>query len=60
MPEDDDFGWYLLRCFATYELRCRNAVEARLYGSGFEGRVKEVWVPCRQVSDLFVFAAMDG
>lgn len=49
VPADDDFGWYLLRCFATYEVRCRDAVESRLYGSGFDDRVKEVWVPCRQV-----------
>ncbi|CAM9604754.1 unnamed protein product [Hapterophycus canaliculatus] len=49
VPTDDEFHWYLLRCFATYELRCRNAVESWLEGAGLGDRMAEIWVPCRQV-----------
>ncbi|CAM9831195.1 unnamed protein product [Ectocarpus sp. 12 AP-2014] len=46
---DEEFHWYLLRCFATYEVRCRNSVETYLEGAGLGDRVEEIWVPCRQV-----------
>ncbi|CAM9856462.1 unnamed protein product [Pylaiella littoralis] len=49
VPTDEEFHWYLLRTFATYEIRCRDAIESRLYSSGMEDRVKEIWVPSRQV-----------
>ncbi|CAB1096546.1 unnamed protein product [Ectocarpus sp. CCAP 1310/34] len=49
VPTDEEFHWYLLRCFATYEMRCRNSVEAYLEGAGLGDRVEEIWVPCRQV-----------
>ncbi|CAM9640246.1 unnamed protein product, partial [Ectocarpus sp. 8 AP-2014] len=49
VPTDEEFHWYLLRCFATYEVRCRNSVENYLEGAGLGDRVEEIWVPCRQV-----------
>lgn len=46
---DEEFHWYLLRCFATYELRCRDAVDGLLRASGLGDRVDNIWVPTRQV-----------
>ena len=46
---DEEFHWYLLRCFATYELRCRDAVDGLLHAWGLGDRVDNIWVPTRQV-----------
>lgn len=46
---DEDFNWYLLRCFATYELRCRDAVESFVHSSGMGDQLDRIWVPSRQV-----------
>lgn len=52
MQPDSEFHWYLLRTFATYELRCLRAIDGMLPIWGFEDRVKELYVPLREVCIL--------